>query len=113
MSRLTWVRGSELPSAEFWWTNRQKALIDFSSGYTFTLKIGKRGAKALTTKTTGITGAVGSGLEPTGVPNLTVSWSTTDLDIAGGDYDLTIVATNGSSQDRILYDRITIIEAMR
>lgn len=113
MAKLTWVRGAELPSAAFWWTDRQKQLIDFSTGHTFTLKLGRPGATAVLTKTSGITGAAGAGVEPTGTPNLVVAWSANELDIPGGSYMLTITATDGSSRDRILYDTLTILEPPR
>lgn len=107
MSRLSWPRSAERPGAEFWWVDDAGELIDFSSGYTFSLKIGPRGGTALLTKTTGITGAAGAGVEPTGTPNIVVTWSAGELDLTPGVYRLELTATT-SSTDRVLAADIVI-----
>ncbi len=101
MSRLSWPSSAERPGWNIWWLDDAGELIDFSSGYTFSLKIGPRNGTALLTKTTGITGAAGSGVEPTGTPNVVVTWSTGELAIAQGVYRLELTATT-SSTDRVL-----------
>jgi hypothetical protein len=57
---------AERPAIQLWIRDSNNALIDFSSGYTFTFKIGYKGRTALLTKTTGIVGAAGAGAEPSG-----------------------------------------------
>ena len=52
-------------------------LIDLSSGHTFSLKVVTApAATAEFTKSSGFTGAAGSGVPPTGTPNLVVQWAT-------------------------------------
>ncbi len=69
--------GDETQSQFWWFVNG--ALINLSSGYTFsaTLKRADTPATTIFTKTTGFTGATGSGNESEGVANLVVTWATT------------------------------------
>ena len=69
--------GDEDP-LQIWWTI-SGALVNFTSGYTFTLKLALESTPAtvIFTKTTGFTGAAGSGTAQDGTPNLTVAWATT------------------------------------
>jgi len=71
---------AELPDVSLWLTDDDGALIDFSSGYTFEFKIGSPGSAAKLTKTTGISGAAGSGTESSGTPNVTLSFAAAELD---------------------------------
>lgn len=104
---LHYYAHDERPSAELWWRDDDNSLVDLSSGYTFSLKIGNPGSSAVLTKTTGITGAAGSGSEPDGTPNVVIAWSAGDLDLTPGIYALQLKATN-SSLDRTLAGSITI-----
>ena len=97
---IRYRRTAERPDFLIWWLDRNSSLIDFSSGYTFELKIGQIGGAAILTKTVGITGAAGSGVEPTGTPNITVAWSAGELDLTPGYYDLVLTA-NTASTDRV------------
>ena len=64
----------ELPDIAIDWYDDQGDLINFSSGYTWSLKIGSDPTGAATvTKTSGITGAATS-------PNVTISFSAAELD---------------------------------
>lgn len=101
---------AERPSLELWLEDDDGTLIDFSSGYTFSVKIGTIAATLLT-KTTGITGAAGSGSEPSGAPNLTVAWTAGELDITPGAYTLQVTATT-SGLDRVFSIPIQIIDAL-
>lgn len=102
-SKLQWARKAELPILRIWWLDEDEQLIDFSSGVSaWELKIGQLGYPALLTKTDGFTGYAGSGVEPTGQPNLTVTWGDGQLDIAPGTYTLQIKATFGALGDRFL-----------
>lgn len=98
----TMAVGQELPSWPIYWRERTTetaapSLIDFSSGWTFTLRIAKQSAPtvAVATKTTGITGA------STG-PNVTIDWATTDTaTLDPGAYLVTLVARRAAdSKDR-------------
>jgi len=86
-TNITMYNDQELPSLSLAWTDDTGALIDFSAGWTFTVKLARSTAPATTllVKTTGITGSSGS----TG-SNLVIDWSTTDW--AGLE-----AAVNGSS----------------
>jgi hypothetical protein len=64
--------GSELPDDAFEWTDRSDGLIDFSTGWTFTVEVGFPDQDALLTKTTNITGAATS-------PNVTIAWAEGEL----------------------------------
>lgn len=67
--------GDETP-IQIWWIING-ALFNFASGYTFTVKVApiEDTEDISFTKTTGITGAAGSGVLGDGVPNLTIAWS--------------------------------------
>jgi hypothetical protein len=77
---LRYYRTAERPDIRLWLRDSNGNLIDFSSGYTFAFKLGNAGSAATFTKTTGITGAVGSGVEPTGAPNVTLTFTASELD---------------------------------
>lgn len=98
---------AERPALEMWILDDDGTLIDFSTGYSFTLKIGNTGDTALLTKTTGITGAAGAGTEPTGTPNVSVAWTADELDITPGAYTLQLTATTGGL-DRVFTTPIRI-----
>jgi len=101
MSRLSFDADASLPGLDIWWVNDAGSLIDFSDpAWVFAVKIGPRGGASAINKTTGITGAVGSGSEPDGTPNLTVDFDPSELNIAPGVYRLSISATD-SGTDRV------------
>lgn len=102
---------AERPVLKLWLLDDDGTLVDFSSGYTFVAKIGVRGETALLTKSSGITGAAGAGAEPTGTPNVTVTWSAGELNLAAGEYTFQLTATT-SSLDRVYSDRIQIIDVV-
>jgi hypothetical protein len=77
---LRYYRTAERPDIRLWLTDSNGTLIDFSTGYTFAFKLGNSGSAATFTKTSGITGAAGSGVEPTGTPNITLTFTAGDLD---------------------------------
>jgi hypothetical protein len=108
----SYKRTAERPSLEIWWYDRTGALIDFSSVYTFSLKLGNTGETALLTKTTNITGAAGSGSAPSGDPNITVAWASGDLDLDAGVYACDLTATT-SSLDRVMSFPIQITETVQ
>jgi hypothetical protein len=85
--------GSELPDWTFHWT-AGGATIDFSTGYTWTLRVGSSNAGVLE-KTSGITGAATD-------PNVTVVWAAGEWDgVAPGNYAFTLTPRRTSdSKDR-------------
>ena len=102
---------AERPAAELWLFDDDGTLIDFSSGYTFVFKIGVVGQTALLTKSSGITGAAGSGSEPSGTPNVTVTWTAGDLTIAPGTYAWQLTATT-SSLDRLFVGQFEVLDVI-
>ena len=103
MGLVTYPAGAELPDMTFTWTDSNGDLIDFSSGYTFTVKVGIPGVAAVFTKTTGITG---TGTDP----NVTVEWATTGelalLDTAT-EYQGQVIAQRTSDfKDRVFAFRL-------
>lgn len=91
---LRYHQGAERPALKLWLIDDDGTLIDFSSGYAFEFKVGVAGS-VLLTKSSGIVGAAGAGVEPTGTPNITVSWSAGDLAITPGAYSWQLKATTG------------------
>ena len=108
MSGVHYYQGAERPSLSLWLLDDDGTLIDFSSGYTFSFRIGQVGVAAVLNKTSGITGAVGAGSEPTGTPNVTVAWLSGELDITPGSYEWQLVATSGGF-DRVFGGIIRIL----
>ncbi len=76
-TRFSYSPAAELPSLGHFY-EVDGTLIDFSSGFTFTLTVKTRDlVTTMFTKTTNITGAAGAGSYPSGTPNITVAWATT------------------------------------
>lgn len=94
MSDVRYHRSAERPALKLWLFDDDGVLIDLSSGWTFAFKVGRVGQAAVLNKTTSIVGAVGSGQEPSGVPNVVVTWAAAELDFAVGIYDWQLVCTN-------------------
>lgn len=92
---LRYHRTAERPVAKLWLLDDDGSLIDFSTGYTFVFKAGRPGATAILTKSSNITGAAGAGTEPTGTPNITITWTAGDLDLTPGSYGWWLTATTG------------------
>lgn len=108
MTALSWYSSAEEPALQIWWYDDDGDLIDFSSGVTgWSLKIGNPGSAAVLTKTTGITGAAGTGSPGSGTPNVQVVWAAGQLNITPGVYSLQLTATTAQG-DRVLSTPITI-----
>lgn len=81
---------AELPDLGVAWYDRDGNLIDFSNGYSFTVKLVSQKDKTVAlTKTAGIVGSNSK-------PNIIIGWVNNELDIAVGLYDVVLKATNGS-----------------
>jgi hypothetical protein len=88
----TYRKDQELPGVSLNWLDGTGATIDFSTGWTFTVKVCAEGTTTtLVTKTTGITGA-------STLPNVRIDWSTTDWSTltAGAVYDYLVIARRTS-----------------
>jgi hypothetical protein len=102
--------GDETATQIWWFVNG--SLVDYSSGYTFTGKLAAVSSPAtvIFTKTTGFTGAAGSGTETSGTPNLTVAWATSgELNtstLSSVAYLLEIVALKTSDQSQETYQMV-------
>lgn len=99
---VSYVAGALLEDMAVTWTDSDGSVIDFSTGHTFEVKVGRRGSKVFT-KTTGITPAATA-------PNLTVAWAADDLGtLAPNDYDVEIIATRTSdAKPRIMLTTLTV-----
>lgn len=92
----------ELPSIGLQWLDRDGAIIDFSTGWTLTVKLALASAPntIVATKSAGITGAATS-------PNVTIDWSTSDFTgltpaATGTSYVAHVYARrNSDSKDRV------------
>ena len=92
---------ADRPALELWLIDDDETLVDLSSGYTFTLKVGSPGSTGLLSKTSGITGAAGAGIEPTGTPNCVVTWTAGEIaTLPIGRYTATLTATT-NGLDRV------------
>lgn len=104
-----YVLGAELGDLAITWYDTDGTLIDFSSGWTFQVKVGVTGQAALVTKTTGITGAATA-------PNVTVAWAATgDLNdiTTAGTYTVQVRATRtADSKVRTQQGNITLLAAV-
>lgn len=111
MSTLTYHRTAERPDIRFWLEDEDGDLIDLT-GYTFAFKLGTPGSAATFTKTTGITGAVGSGTEPDGTPNVTMTFSAAELDgLTPGASTWQLRATTGGL-DRIYQGQFNLLDVI-
>lgn len=90
---LSYHRGASRRAARLWVHDENGGLIDFSAGYSFEVWIGRSGQPAVKKISTGIAGAAGAGVKPSGTPNVTITWDAADLDIPPGSYDLELRAT--------------------
>jgi hypothetical protein len=113
-SPLRYHKTASLPSSKLWLLDDDNTLIDLSTGYTFSFKIGANGSTAIVTKTSGLTGAAGAGAEPDGTPNITIVWDDAELGSeAPGQYvwQLTATATSGG-KDRVFDGVFEILDVI-
>lgn len=105
-TRLTYHRNAERPAAKMWLFDDDGTLIDMS-GYSFRFRVGNPGQTAALSKTSNITGGAGSGVEPDGTPNVTITWTAGELDIAPGTYRWQLTAST-SGLDRVFEGQFKI-----
>ena len=103
---------ASLPDLTFNWVDANGDPIDFSTGWTFVMTIGRPPNAASKTKTSGIIGSSGAG----GTANLVVSWDANELaTLTGGRWYFTITATlSPGGKQRILngslmFDAVQIV----
>jgi hypothetical protein len=109
MSGFIYYTDQESPSFAVAWSDRDGNLIDFSTGYTFELKLVHRSTGTVgLTKSAGIVGAATS-------PNITASWSAAELAaVTPGAYRARLKATSGGLDRRFMPGNepiITIVAA--
>ena len=97
MTLYTYLTTSEDPSIPIRWLDYAGAARDLSTG-TYSVKLVNAAGKAVVTKTTGITGY--SSLQGTSpnTYNALIQWSTGELAITVGDYDLVFAHTVSSRE---------------
>lgn len=100
---VTYIQGAELPDIEVTWRDSDGSIIDYSTGYTFTILLGQLGQVATLTKTTGIVG-------DNTAPNLLITWSNTEIEsLAVATYVMQITARHtATGKDRKMHDSVTI-----
>ena len=111
-NRLRWAANAEDPNLEIWWFDDAGDLIDFSTGYTWSLNVGTLGGTTLITKTTGVTGAVGAGTDPDGTPNVVVQWSAGELAVTPGLYRIELTPTLAGRQRDPFVSQIEIMAVL-
>jgi hypothetical protein len=111
MSRVRYASTADRPALALWLFDDDGDLIDFASGYTFSLKVGRPGSTAALTKSAGITGAAGAGTEPDGTPNVTITWSAGELAFEPGSYTAQLTATT-SSLDRVFQFPFDVVDVV-
>jgi hypothetical protein len=105
---LVYFRTAERPDLRFWVLDDDGVLIDFSTGYTLAWRLGVPGSAATFEKTTGITGAAGDGVEPSGDANVTLTFGADELDdVTAGLYVWQLHATT-TTLDRVFEGTILI-----
>jgi hypothetical protein len=93
-SSWTYRQDQELPAFAVDWRDRDNRVIDFTSGYTFEVKLAASdSADPVIVKTDGVVGA-------STAPNLTVVWASGELDVEPGKYRVFIKASNGEGDRR-------------
>ena len=86
---------ASLPDAAFCWQDNNGDVIDFSSGWTFELKLGRTPAPSVVTKTAGITGQ-------STAPNIIVQWAPNELAVlTPGFWTIQLTATYTDGRQRI------------
>lgn len=102
----TYTRGAELPAITIEALDADGLPIDFSSGWTFEVKVGEPGKTALVTTTT----VVGASVKP----NLTVNFAAGALDVLtiGTTYTCQVACTNGTGQARIYATQLRVVDAV-
>jgi hypothetical protein len=104
---VSYIKGAELPDVAITWSDQETGLLDFSTGWTFSLKIGTPGQTAALTKSTGMTGSATA-------PNLIIAWAPAELDpLAPGTYTCDVEARHtASGKDRKQSFPITMTPAV-
>jgi hypothetical protein len=103
-----YIQGADIPDLTITWLDQAGDVIDYSSGYTFSLKLGQPGQAAALTKSTGITGAATS-------PNITVTWAASNElnTLDAGTYTLDVIATRAAdSKQRIMRRELRVKAAI-
>lgn len=106
MSIWQYTRGAELPAITIEALDADGLPIDFSTGWTFEVKVGEPGKTALVTTTS----VVGASVKP----NLTVNFAAGALDVLtiGTTYTCQVACTNGSGQARIYATQLRVVDAV-
>lgn len=107
MTIWQYTRGAELPAITIDALDANGLPIDFSTGWTFAIKVGEPGKTAVVTASTVVGDAV--------KPNLTINWSAGALDplVGGVVYTVQLQATlTATGQDRIYTTQLRVVDAV-
>ena len=107
MLTVSYAQGADLPDLGIDWTDQAGELIDFSTGYSFELRVGAPGESAALAKSSGITGAATA-------PNVTISFDDDELsDLEPGHYMADLIATRtADGKDRAMRFRLSVKAAV-
>jgi hypothetical protein len=83
MATIEVIDGENLPSLGLFVRENGTLLTGVDAGHTFELKVADDQGTVVFTKTTGITGQTGSGVPPSGTPNVVVQWASGTSELAG------------------------------
>lgn len=109
--KIVYYRTAERPDIKLWLLDDDGALVDMTTA-SFSFKLGTPGTAAVFTKTTGITGAVGSGTEFSGTPNATLTFTAAELDaVPAGAYTWQLRTTT-TSLDRVYQGMFTMLDVI-
>lgn len=106
MSIWNYTRGAELPSITIEALDTNGQPINFSTGWTFQVKVGEPGKTALVSAST----VVGASSKP----NLTVNFAPGVLDVCatGVTYTVQLACTNPTGQARIYTTQLRVTDAV-
>lgn len=83
MATIEVIDGENLPSLGLFVRENGTLLTGLDTGHTFELKVADDTGTLVFTKTTGISGQAGTGVPPSGTPNVVVAWASGTSELAG------------------------------
>lgn len=103
----TYVQGADLPDLAIAWYDSDGDIINFATGWSFSVRVGKSGRPAIFEKTDGIAG-------DDAAPNVVISWDDGELDsLEPGIWSVEITATrDDDDKERKMATTISVLHAV-